>query len=447
MRLAVLSLVMKTTDQEIQYCLYARKSSESDEKQAMSIDGQLMEMKELAKREKIEIHEVITESHSAKETGQRPQFNYMLENISKGKYNAIVTWAPDRISRNAGDLGRVVDLMDQGKLLFIKTHSQTFSNNPNEKFLLMILCSQAKLENDNRGINVKRGLRNKCGIGIRPGMAPIGYLNTMKGNRIASVDLDPERAHVIKEMFYKVANQGYSGRMVKKWLDKQNFQTKKGYKLSLGRIYVALSNPFYYGEFQYGKKWYKGIHEPLISKYIFDKVQIQLEVVPRQWNKQVFPFKKICKCGRCGGSVTAEVKYRRTKKGVINTHIYYHCNRIKDYDCKEPYITEEELIKQLIVLLPELKLNIKYLWQEFEEEVKRLNHLKGIIYKQGEETINLTPHRNGNVNQSDLSESESQMLQSYLLHILQFGTPEERLKILGGVNSKFKLINRSLSFI
>lgn len=175
---------MKTINQEqIRYCLYGRKSSESDEKQAMSIDGQFIEMKALAKREKIEILEVISESHSAKETGQRPQFNYMIENIQKGKYNAIITWAPDRISRNAGDLGRVVDLMDQGKLLFIKTHSQTFSNNPNEKFLLMILCSQAKLENDNRGINVKRGLRNKCSVGIRPGMAPIGYMNTMKGNR------------------------------------------------------------------------------------------------------------------------------------------------------------------------------------------------------------------------------------------------------------------------
>ncbi|MCC7304023.1 recombinase family protein, partial [bacterium] len=188
----------------LRYCLYARKSSESDEKQAMSIDGQLYEMRELAKRNKINIVEVITESHSAKETGQRPQFNYMVEGISSGKFNGIITWAPDRISRNAGDLGRIVDLMDQGKLSLIKTHSQDFSNNPNEKFLLMILCSQAKLENDNRGINVKRGLRNKCQIGIRPGLAPPGYLNMIKCNRIASVVLDPERAPIIKEMFLKV---------------------------------------------------------------------------------------------------------------------------------------------------------------------------------------------------------------------------------------------------
>lgn len=445
MRIAVLSLVMKTINQEqIRYCLYARKSSESDEKQAMSIDGQLMEMKALAKREKIEIHEVITESHSAKETGQRPQFNYMLENISKGKYNAIVTWAPDRISRNAGDLGRVVDLMDQGKLLFIKTHSQTFSNNPNEKFLLMILCSQAKLENDNRGINVKRGLRNKCGIGIRPGMAPIGYLNTMKGNRIASVDLDPERAPVIKEMFYKVANQGYSGRMIRRWLRKIRFKTKRNCDLSLGRIYVALNNPFYYGEFRYGGKWYKGIHEPLISKYIFDKVQIQLEVVPKQWNKQVFPFKKICKCATCGSSITAETKYRRTRKGEINMHIYYHCNRIKDYECREPYITEEDLVKQLLSYLPNLELNLEYLWKQFKEEIKRLNNLEVIVNNKNNSAIRLTPHNTTKNLDDEISDDKIDMMRKYLAHILQFGTPDERFSILAGIKTKFELGSRHL---
>ncbi|CAN5295639.1 hypothetical protein BH10PAT2_BH10PAT2_1950 [soil metagenome] len=90
---------------DIRYCLYARKSSESDERQAMSIDGQIKEMLQIAKREKINIVETITESHSAKESTQRPAFNKLLDCVHQGKYNAILTWAPDRLSRNAGDLG------------------------------------------------------------------------------------------------------------------------------------------------------------------------------------------------------------------------------------------------------------------------------------------------------------------------------------------------------
>jgi len=99
---------------DFKYCLYARKSSESDERQAMSIDGQISEMLKIAKREKIDIVETITESHSAKESGQRPELNILLNKLHEGKFNAILTWAPDRLSRNAGDLGRIVDLMDQG---------------------------------------------------------------------------------------------------------------------------------------------------------------------------------------------------------------------------------------------------------------------------------------------------------------------------------------------
>lgn len=335
--------------------------------------------------------------------------------------------------------------MDQGRLIHIKTFSQSFSNNPNEKFLLMILCSQAKLENDNRGVNVKRGQRNKCEIGIRPGVAPIGYRNVLRANRIATVELDPERAPVIKKMFEKVANQGYSGRMIKKWLDDIGFTTKGGYKMPLSKVYKALQNPFYFGEFKYGDTWYSGTHETIITKKLYEKVQIQLQVAPKQCNKQLFPFKKICVCGSCGGNVTAEIKYRRTKQNKVNTHIYYHCNRIKKYDCKEPYITEEELIKQLIAFLPQIKLDTKYLMQEFEGEVKRLQHLKLLVLQGQKPKLELTPHNTTDL-QNDCIDN-STLLRDYLLHVLQFGTPEERINILKGVKTRFVLREKSLKIM
>ncbi|MEK7597206.1 MAG: recombinase family protein [Patescibacteria group bacterium] len=431
-----------------QYCLYARKSSESDERQAMSIDGQLSEMKLMAKKEKLFVSEIITESHSAKQSGQRPEFNRLLQGLMENKYNSILTWAPDRLSRNAGDLGRIVDFMDQGKLIKIQTYSQSFSNNPNEKFLLMILCSQAKLENDNRGINVKRGLRNKCEVGIRPGPAPIGYLNIMKYNRISTVGIDPERGPAIKEMFNKVANQGYSGRMIRKWLKSIDFKTRNNCYMALSRIYKVLRTHFYYGSFTFGDKLYKGNYEPLISKQIFDKVQLQLDVVPRQWNKQLFPFKKICKCGSCGGSVTAEIKHKKLISGKFHAHIYYHCNRIKNYDCHEPYITETELIKQLVAHLPNIKLNIPFLMQEFKYDIKRLQHFKSAVLRERSPRFELTPHNSPeNIIEKESMEYEEDQINTvkeYLLHVMRFGTPEERVRILGGIESKFKLSNRQL---
>ncbi len=252
----------------------------------MSIDSQIKEMLDLAKKDNLKVKEVREESHSAKASLGRPVFNQMITDIENGIFTRILTWAPDRLSRNAGDLGRLVDLMDQNKLLQIKTYSQMFSNNPNEKFLLMILCSQAKLENDQKGLNVKRGLRAKCEMGWRPEPAPLGYVNIMKGNRIEWIDIDPERAPIVTQMFRRVANRGHSGRIIKKWLDTIGFTTKNGKKLSLSRIYATLKNSFYTGKFQFNGMWYTGKHQPLTTKEIFNKVQLQLVVPPKEWHKK-----------------------------------------------------------------------------------------------------------------------------------------------------------------
>ena len=108
----------------VKYCLYARKSTESEERQVLSIDSQIKEMLLLAEKENLNVVEMKRESHSAKETGQRPVFNEIIDEIRQGKFNGILTWAPDRISRNAGDLGKIVDLMDAGQLSEIRTYGQ-----------------------------------------------------------------------------------------------------------------------------------------------------------------------------------------------------------------------------------------------------------------------------------------------------------------------------------
>ena len=187
--------------EKVKYCLYARKSTESDEKQALSIESQVKEMLAIAEREGLDIIDIRRESHSAKESGQRPVFRELLEDIRRDRFNGILTWAPDRLSRNAGDLGSVVDLMDEKKLVEIRTYGKQFKNSPNEKFLLMILCSQAKLENDNKSINVKRGLRAKVEMGLWPSVAPTAYLNEKRIDRKGYVMVDPDRAPIIKKMF------------------------------------------------------------------------------------------------------------------------------------------------------------------------------------------------------------------------------------------------------
>ena len=331
---------------DLKYCLYARKSSESDERQAMSIDSQLAEMRALAENEGLNVVCELQESHSAKDSGKRPVYNKMLAGLANDEYNAILTWAPDRLSRNAGDLGAVVDLMDQGKLLHIRTYSQTLTNNPNEKFLLMILCSQAKLENDNKSINVKRGIRTKCEMGWRPGVAPLGYMNRAFGG-INDIILDPDRSELIKEAFHKAGYERWSGRRLKAWLDEQGFTNRSGKPISVSQILVILSTPFYYGRFQYPQApdtpWYTGAHKPLISKELFDLAQETRGVNKGIWGSKAFAFRGLLKCGQCGADITAQDKFKTLKSGDVKRFVYYNCTRRKDPNCKEKYINENDL--------------------------------------------------------------------------------------------------------
>lgn len=419
---------------KVRYALYARKSTESDEKQALSIESQVKEMLTIADRDGLEIIDIRRESHSAKESGQRPVFKELLEDVRQGRYTGILTWAPDRLSRNAGDLGSVVDLMDENKLIEIRTYGQHFKNSPNEKFLLMILCSQAKLENDNKSINVKRGLRTRCEMGLRPGPAVFGYLNEKHADKKCQVVIDPERAHIVKQMFEKVAYERWSGRKIFHWLKFDlNLKTRNGNKgLTLGNIYLLLQNPFYYGVFEYPHKsgnFYTGKHEPLITKELFDQVQQQVKSqVLKISEPKEFAFTKIMTCGLCGSGICADEKFKKLKDGSVNRHIYYGCTKAKDKNCACGYINEIELIEQFEKLLDQININEIGIKDKIKSEVERIKRFQQFL---------LGLKQNIQIKDIDIRD--------YAKFILKDGTIEEKRELLTCFKSKVKLKHRLIS--
>lgn len=366
------------TPEKVRYVLYARKSTESEEKQVLSIDSQVKEMFQIAEREGLEIIDVRRESHSAKDSGQRPVFNEIVKDLREKRFNGILTWAPDRLSRNAGDLGSLVDLMDQKLLVEIKTYGQKFSNSPSEKFLLMILCSQAKLENDNKSVNVKRGLRMRCEMGLWPAPAPTGYLNEKRTDRKGYIMVDPERAPIIRQMFEKFANEHWSGRKIYHWLKFDlNFRSSTSNKpLTLSNIYRLLQTPLYYGVFEYPVKsgnWYNGKHQPIISKELYEATQKQLkrDKIIRGESKE-FAFTRLMTCGLCGSGITAQEKFKEIKSTKTTArYVYYGCSRSRDGQCKNKYLREEELIDQLIKLVRQMDFSSSEIRKRFEEEMNR----------------------------------------------------------------------------
>lgn len=417
------------------YCLYARKSTESEERQVLSIDSQIKEMLQLAEREGLEIVAMKRESHSAKETGQRPVFNEIIEELRQEKFNAILTWAPDRISRNAGDLGKIVDLMDSGKLLEIRTFGQRFSNNPNEKFLLMILGSQAKLENDNRGINVKRGLRTRVEMGLWPGVAPLGYLNQKDMDKKCQLVVDPLRAPLVKKIFEKVAYEKLSGRKIYNWLRfEANFYTRGNKPLTLAGVYRILESHFYYGMFEYPRdsgNWYQGKHEALITRELFEQAQAQLKRDNIQRENKEFAFTKLFTCGYCESGISAEEKWKQLKDGTHAKYIYYSCARSRDRNCKNQYIREEDLITELLKMLDQVNINELGMRQKLEDEIARFNIFQRSVL--GTTTKSNTDHV------ADI--------RNYAKYILKEGTVTEKRELLANLRSRIVYKDKTLTLI
>ena len=422
---------------KIKYVLYARKSTESDERQALSIDSQVKEMLQIAERDGLDIIDIRRESHSAKESGQRPVFKEILEDIRKERYTGILSWAPDRLSRNAGDLGSVVDLMDEKKLLEIRTYGQQFKNSPNEKFLLMILCSQAKLENDNKSINVKRGLRTRVEMGLWPAPAPTGYLKEKRIDRKCQTYIDPERGHIIKQVFEKVGYEKWSGRKIYHWLKFEiNFRSTSSNKgLTLSTIHQLLRNTFYYGDFEYPRKsgnWYKGSHEPLITKELFDIVQSQLDrdIEKTEFRSKEFAFTRLMTCGLCGSGICADEKIKKSNNGNVHRYVYYGCTKARDKHCKCGYLEEKELVKQFQDLIDKIDIDEIGMREKIDSEITRFKHFqRGVL---------------GVTQKVEVGEVD---IRNYVKYMLRDGSDIEKREILQCFKSKITLNNKKVSLI
>ena len=170
-------------NQTKKFFLYARKSTDEPERQVLSIEAQMFELREFAKKENLNIAREFVESKTAKEPG-REIFNDMMAQIEQGGAEGILAWHPDRLARNSVDGGRIIYLVDTGKITALKFPTFWFDPTPQGKFMLSIAFGQSKYYIDNLSENIKRGHRQKLKNGLWPQMAPLGYLNNKETKQI-----------------------------------------------------------------------------------------------------------------------------------------------------------------------------------------------------------------------------------------------------------------------
>ncbi len=217
---------MTNLDQTKKIFLYARKSTDEPERQILSIEAQMFELREFARKEGLTLVREYVESKTAKEPG-REIFNEMIASIEKGEAEGILAWHPDRLARNSIDGGRIIYLVDTGKITTLKFPTFWFDPTPQGKFMLNIAFGQSKYYVDNLSENIRRGIRQKLRNGIWPAWAPLGYVNDKNARNIV---VDKVRAKLIRKTFEMYATGEYPPRPNPKdyqflelgWQERQN---------------------------------------------------------------------------------------------------------------------------------------------------------------------------------------------------------------------------------
>ena len=333
------------------YFLYARKSTDVEDKQVLSIESQLAELRVLARRDGLEIVEEFVEKKSAKIPG-RAIFNDMMSRIGRGEAQGIICWKIDRLARNPVDGGQIQWLLQQDIIRHIQTHDR--SHYPNDNVLMMsVELGMANEYIRQLSANTARGLRQKARQGIYPGLAPIGYLNDP---RTKTIRVHKKNAALVREMFERYADGKSTLDGLAIFLEEAGVMSKGNRRVHISRISFVLQNPFYYGHFRYAGEVYEGNHSPLISKSLFDKANVVLRGRGRTLaiKTDPAPFCGLLRCRFCGMGITAEVKEKYQKNGNVHHYTYYRCTRKnKAVRCKEAPVRSELLDSQLSVLLGE----------------------------------------------------------------------------------------------
>ena len=335
---------MTNENQTKKFFIYARKSTDSEDRQIRSIADQLAELRELAKKENIDVVDTLVEKQTAKKPG-RPVFAEMLKRIEAGEAVGILAWHPDRLARNSVDGGQIIYLVDTGVIKELKFPTFWFDPTPQGKFMLSIAFGQSKYYIDNLSENIKRGHRQKLKNGLWPQMAPLGYLNNRETKQIY---VDKEKSPLIKKAFEAYSTGKYTLKEIRKIINELGLKGRRDSLLSVSNFQYLLQNPFYYGLIRYNGEYFEGKQEPIIAKKLFDEVQ---EVMKQKSKPQkademkFFLYRGFFKCGECGFTITADKKIKPSGK----EYTYYYCTKKNpNHICSQNVFTREEKISSQI---------------------------------------------------------------------------------------------------
>lgn len=377
-------------DSEYKYVIYARKSTDTAEKQERSIGDQVVECKTTADRAGLRIVKTLHEERSAKTSDNRPIFREMVDKIIAGEFDSIITWAPDRLARNMKEAGEIIDLLDRGDIKDIRfANGYYFKNDAAGKMMLGMAFVQAKQFSDQHSQNVKRGLNRITAEGKLYDRAKHGYYKDANKyprpdgenwdliKRVFEMRLSREEKHSLKEIAEWLEGQGYPRRT--------KHTNRKPLVINDKFLSDLLRDPFYAGAMVFGGQvinlFEKFDFVPMITPDEFDTLTKEngvnkkfalAEIIKPKGSVKADLLRGMVTCAGCNRAMSTGITAKKLPEGIKRHYFYYRCDTV---GCrhKGSSVRAKTILEAVYAFLDMHPMNIERGYTSYKNEMARLH--------------------------------------------------------------------------
>lgn len=393
--------------------IYCRVSTIEQAEEGYSIDEQERLLRDWCNKMNYSVYKVYSDRGiSGKDIKNRPALRELLKDAEERKFQMVISWKINRISRKLSDVLKIVDILEQNNIAF-NSYSEQFDNStPAGKMQFQMMALIGEFERGTIAQNVKMGMCAKAKSGEWCGGQVLGYdlvpVENQEGakRRKSKLTINKKEAESVRFIFNEyVSGKGYKA--ITNQLNKLGYKTKKGNDFSVGSIREILTNPVYIGKVRYNvrQNWSEkrrrninanpiitdGLHEPIIDESLWDKVQAIMESKkgkPSRIYDGEYPLTGILRCPKCGAGMVISRTTNKLADGTKKRIVYYCCGAWKNKGtsvCNSNTIRVEKANEYVFNKLSELLTNEKMVKAIVKnvnnERVRKINPAKKELSK------------------------------------------------------------------
>ncbi|EJT6559299.1 recombinase family protein [Clostridium perfringens] len=397
--------------------IYCRVSTDEQAEFGYSIDEQKRLLEEWCKANDYIIYKCYSDRGiSGKNIKDRPALKELLSDAKEGKFDMVISWKINRVSRKLEDVLKIVNILEKNNITF-KSYSEPFeTDTPAGRMQFQMMALIGEFERGTIAQNVKMGMIAKAKSGNWCGGRVLGYdlvpnnspEEEKKGKN--KLEINEKEAEIVRFIFNEYS-KGKGYKAITNQINKLGYKTKKGNNFSVGSIRDILTNPVYIGEIRYNvrQNWsekrrrninpnpirVKGKHEAIIDREVWDKVQLILESKkgkPSRIYDGEYSLTGILRCPKCGAGMVISRTTNTLADGTKKRIAYYCCGNWKNKGtsvCNSNTIRVDKANEYVFKKIEELvsneamtKVVVKNINKERKDKVKPAKRLLGDIDKE-----------------------------------------------------------------